>query len=104
MLCGVQELIDMNQGLLSSLGVSHPSLERVVEVTAKHGLHTKLTGAGGGGFAFSLITPNTDREKVSKTFIPPCSNRVNCLQFYYIFSSIITTSSLSAPYPPYDWV
>ena len=58
----------MNQGLLSSLGVSHPSLERVVAVTARHGLHTKLTGAGGGGFAFSLITPSTDRDKVSQRY------------------------------------
>ena len=52
-----QALIDVNQGLLSSLGVSHPKLEQIIGITAKHGLHSKLTGAGGGGFAFALISP-----------------------------------------------
>ena len=26
-------------------------------MTSKHGLHSKLTGAGGGGCAFTLVTP-----------------------------------------------
>ena len=56
----------MNQGLLASLGVSHPSLEKVIQITAAYGLHTKLTGAGGGGVAFSLVTPGTDKNKVSE--------------------------------------
>ena len=59
-------MVDMNQGLLSSMGVSHPSLEKVIQLTSSHGLHTKLTGAGGGGVAFSLITPHTDKTKVSQ--------------------------------------
>ncbi|KAJ2896365.1 Mevalonate kinase, partial [Coemansia aciculifera] len=44
-----QELIRINHGLLSTLGVSHASLEQVREITAAHGLASKLTGAGGGG-------------------------------------------------------
>ena len=47
----------MNQGLLAALGVSHPALEQIINITAKQKIHTKLTGAGGGGFAYSLITP-----------------------------------------------
>ena len=54
-----QKLIDLNQQLLVTLGVSHSSLDQLCHVTAKHGLHSKLTGAGGGGCAFTLVTPGT---------------------------------------------
>ena len=59
-----QELIDVNQGLLKTIGVSHPSLDLVQEITAKQKLHSKLTGAGGGGFAFALVTPNHGVEQI----------------------------------------
>ena len=36
-----QGLVDTNHCLLASLGVSHPSLERVRTVTQEQGLHTK---------------------------------------------------------------
>ena len=52
-----QELIDVNQGLLSALGVSHPALEQIINIAAKQKMHAKLTGAGGGGFVYALITP-----------------------------------------------
>ena len=57
----LQELIDMNQQLLNAIGVGHASLDTVVQVTAQHGLHSKLTGAGGGGCAYTLLTPGTQR-------------------------------------------
>jgi len=62
----LEDLVDMNQGLLASLGVSHPSLENVIQISAANGLHTKLTGAGGGGVAFSLVTPDTDKNMVDQ--------------------------------------
>ena len=52
-----QDLVEMNQSLLRLLGVSHPSLEQVCQLCSSHGLHCKLTGAGGGGCAVTLISP-----------------------------------------------
>ena len=60
----LQELIDINQGLLKTIGVSHASLDLVQELTAKQKLHSKLTGAGGGGFAFALVTPQHEDEQI----------------------------------------
>ena len=53
------ELVSVNHGLLVSLGVSHPKLERLRQLvdTADAGW-TKLTGAGGGGCAFTLLRPD----------------------------------------------
>ena len=47
------------------LGVSHPALSKVVEITATHKIHAKLTGAGGGGFALGLIHPHVQRSQVN---------------------------------------
>ncbi len=53
------ELMKMNHGLLVSLGVSHPRLERIRELVDYAGIGwTKLTGAGGGGSAITLLKPN----------------------------------------------
>lgn len=47
----------MNQHHLSVLGVSHSSLDTICRITSQYGLASKLTGAGGGGCAFTLIPP-----------------------------------------------
>ena len=61
-----QQLIDVNQGLLSALGVSHRCLDQIASICLANGqLHAKLTGAGGGGFAFALITPFHTEGQVS---------------------------------------
>ncbi|KAL8843614.1 MAG: hypothetical protein Q9170_000118 [Blastenia crenularia] len=50
------DLMKINHGLLASLGVSHPKLERIRNVVDLVGVGwTKLTGAGGGGCAITLL-------------------------------------------------
>ncbi|KAL2870881.1 mevalonate kinase [Aspergillus lucknowensis] len=51
-------LIRINHGFLVSLGVSHPRLERIRELVDYADIGwTKLTGAGGGGCAITLLRP-----------------------------------------------
>ncbi len=57
------ELVTVNHGLLVSLGVSHPKLERIRELVDHAGIGwTKLTGAGGGGCAITILKPKTDAK------------------------------------------
>jgi mevalonate kinase len=65
LLTDVQLLIRDNHAHLKTLGVSHPSLEMIVASTASEpfGLATKLTGAGGGGCALTLIPDGTSHPK-----------------------------------------
>ncbi|XP_004281437.1 mevalonate kinase isoform X1 [Orcinus orca] len=60
----LEELIDMNQHHLNALGVGHASLDRLCQVTMAHGLHSKLTGAGGGGCGITLLRPDLERLEV----------------------------------------
>ena len=60
----LEELVDMNQNFLSILGVSHSSLQQICLVTSQYGLDSKLTGAGGGGCAFTLLRSDTPAHSV----------------------------------------
>jgi mevalonate kinase len=60
-------LMDMNHGLLMSLGVSNEALDKLVYAAKKGGaLGAKLTGAGGGGCMIAL-TSLTGREAVAQS-------------------------------------
>lgn len=51
----IAELMEMNQGLLQCMGVSHAVIETVLRTTLKYKLSSKLTGAGGGGCVLTLL-------------------------------------------------
>ncbi|XVF41948.1 hypothetical protein PTKIN_Ptkin01aG0321600 [Pterospermum kingtungense] len=51
----LRELMEMNQGLLLAMGVSHASIETILQTTMKYKLASKLTGAGGGGCVLTLL-------------------------------------------------
>uniref|UniRef100_A0A3Q1G3U6 mevalonate kinase n=1 Tax=Acanthochromis polyacanthus TaxID=80966 RepID=A0A3Q1G3U6_9TELE len=53
----LEELIDINQHHLNVMGVGHPALDMLCQVTLAKGLHSKLTGAGGGGCGITLLRP-----------------------------------------------
>ncbi|XP_060927504.1 mevalonate kinase [Limanda limanda] len=63
----LEDLIDINQHHLNAMGVGHPDLDRLCRVTLTRGLHSKLTGAGGGGCGITLLRPETDSAVVQGT-------------------------------------
>lgn len=67
----LSELADLNHGLLVTVSVSHPALERVRQVSRELGLGiTKLTGAGGGGCAITIVgTPHEADETANSAKI-----------------------------------
>lgn len=61
------KLMTINHGLLNALGVSHPRLERIRELVDHENMGwTKLTGAGGGGCAITLLRPGESEERKRK--------------------------------------
>lgn len=65
------ELLDINHGLLSSLGTSHPKLDDLIwKMRSMNVLGAKLTGAGGGGcmiaIAENINTANTISKKLNE--------------------------------------
>ena len=61
----LRKLVNMNHGLLVALGVSHPALETVKIISDKYNLGaTKLTGAGGGGCAITLVDESIDESVI----------------------------------------
>lgn len=63
----LEELIDINQHHLNVMGVGHPALDTLCRVTLTRGLHSKLTGAGGGGCGITLLRPETSASVVQIT-------------------------------------
>jgi mevalonate kinase len=58
----MSDLVRLNHGLLGALGVSHPALNQIVESSEKFGFAGKLTGAGGGGCAITMLKADAEDE------------------------------------------
>lgn len=54
----LERLVSINNNLLRALFVSHPVLEKIFSICERNGFSSKLTGAGGGGYAFVLLPAN----------------------------------------------
>ncbi|NWR67695.1 KIME kinase, partial [Bucorvus abyssinicus] len=74
----LEELFDINQHHLNVIGAGHPSLDRLCRVTASHGLHSKLTGAGGGGCGITLLRPDTSPLAVEAAKRDLCACGFEC--------------------------
>ncbi|XP_010215929.1 PREDICTED: mevalonate kinase [Tinamus guttatus] len=74
----LEELFDINQHHLNVIGVGHPCLDRLCRVTASHGLHSKLTGAGGGGCGVTLLPPDTSPLAVEAAKRDLCACGFEC--------------------------
>lgn len=69
-------LVQTNQLLLQSLGVSHASIQDVCSFTQQYGVASKLTGAGGGGCVVSFL-PDQEcgyelKRAIERHFQLPC--------------------------------
>lgn len=59
----LRELVNINHGLLVALGVSHSALEEIKIIADNHKIGaTKLTGAGGGGCAITLVKDDIEEN------------------------------------------
>lgn len=72
----MQILIQLNQGLLRALGMSHPNLEIICAIAKKFSLAGKLMCNGGGGYAIILLLPNTTDELINQLL-----NELKCHNF-----------------------
>jgi mevalonate kinase len=60
-------LMSQNHELLQRIGVSHPKLDRLINVARRSGaLGAKLTGAGGGGCLIAVCSSHRSRDRISK--------------------------------------
>jgi len=57
--------ISISHNVLGALGVGHPSLDKICLISSQNYMQSKLTGAGGGGTAFTLIKKNMSPNRVS---------------------------------------
>ncbi|KAF5294906.1 hypothetical protein FQR65_LT10704 [Abscondita terminalis] len=92
------ELTNMNQCMLQALGVSHPKLDEICGILKSVGLFGKLTGAGGGGYAISIIPPYTKVETVRRVI-----EELNSKGYDTILSILVTASQSDNKYE-YDIV
>lgn len=75
----VGKLMLENHGLLNSLGVGHPLLDKAVEACERVSYGAKLTGAGGGGSMIALTDdPVSASEAIASVGCTPMTVNVGC--------------------------
>jgi mevalonate kinase len=61
----LQQLCQMNNNLLISLGVGHAKVDQICTLLGRYGIHPKMTGAGGGGSVFAFLKPDISQTVLS---------------------------------------
>lgn len=56
----LNDLVSINQGILTSLSVSNLELNKIIETANLFGYSAKITGAGGGGCCYVLLNNSLD--------------------------------------------
>lgn len=56
----LNDLVSINQGILTSLSVSNLELNKIIEIANFFGYSAKITGAGGGGCCYVLLNNSLD--------------------------------------------
>ena len=70
----------MNHPLLCALGVGHPALDKVCTIALEYGLSSKLTGAGGGGCAITLIPYGLSKDIIDEVKSRLQQEGFNCME------------------------
>ena len=84
-------LVRTNQHMLSALGVSHPSLDRicvVVDHVSDGAAAAKLTGAGGGGCAMIVMQPGAKSQQTAQKIQDALENKKHAWRFSCLRSSV----------------
>ncbi|EGV60568.1 Mevalonate kinase [Yamadazyma tenuis] len=77
----LRQLASVNHGLLVALGVSHPALEQVKMIADIEQIGvTKLTGAGGGGCAITLVDDSVAEEKIQQVISQYTAKGFECYE------------------------
>lgn len=64
----IGELMNENQEYLRKIGVSHPRIEKLIQIALKNSaLGAKLTGGGGGGCIIALAEDEKSQTKIKKS-------------------------------------
>lgn len=54
--------MDINQGLLRTLGVSNKTIDTIVDIADRYDYAAKLTGGGGGGCVIAVSRRNRNNQ------------------------------------------
>lgn len=79
----LHKLAKENHELLKNLGVSHSKLEEIVGILKEFQLGGKLTGAGGGGYALTLLPPSFPDVQIQKVV-----DRLNGSGFHAVLTDL----------------